>query len=511
MTVRELTAKLGFEVDNSQLKKFETSLASAKSNLKSLGVTVTAAAGALFGIVKTTANHGEEASKLAERLGVTTEAYQKMSFAAHMADIGTEEFNQSMSILTRTMGATRQGSKEAAGAFAGVGGKVAGLVRNGASADEVLLSISDRFKQIKDPAKKAALAQQLFGRAGQRMIPFLNKGSEEMRKAFEMAEEYGLVLDGDVIDASNRFNDGLKELVAQGVGLKNIIGSGLLKTLAPLIEELNQWVSTNKKLIAQNLTEVIQGLSDVVQVAFGTLKKIVTVVVALVKPIGGLGTAVKLLVGGFAAFKALQLVSDLGSMATAISGTITGWQALGKAGMLANLKMLAGPLLIGAALVGLFLLFEDLLGMIQGRDSFFGFIDRWFHETFPEAAAGFQKGMFAIFDAVSWVGEKIGAVFTWILDKFMALTDFFMGKSDIFNGMLSALGGIMGGGVSVENALPGGGAANQKNINSSINAPMTFNMGASEQSPDKIGSTVYNNLDDLLRSTNQSFASQVAN
>ena len=510
-TIREIVAKLNFEVDNSQIKKFETSIASAKSSMLSLSAVVTAAAGALFGIAKLTANHGEEADKLSQRLGVTAERYQELTYAAHLSDISQEELNQTMGILVRTMGHAREGSKEAMKGFALAGGSVAGLVAKGASADEVLIGLADRFQNIKDPAKKAALAQELFGRSGARMIPFLNKGSKDMKELFERAQEYGLVLDKETIDASNEFNDGLKDLGQQAVGLKNIIGSGLVKTLAPLITAMNKWLAVNKKFVAQNLNEIIAGLSDVIKTAFFFIKKLAGAVVALLKPIGGLGTAIKLVVAGFAAFKAMQLLAAMGTMVQVLFEMASAWKFMGMQAMFAQLKALAFPILIGAAVIALGLLIEDIIGFFQGKDSLIGAIDKWFTETFPTAAIAMQKAFFFAFDAINVVVSTFSETLSYAWELMKVIIGGASAVGGAIGSAISFAGSLAPSFVSGDSALPGTGVANQKSLTSSMNAPITITMTGNDPSaPEKVGTSVYENLDEVFRTSSRNLSTGVA-
>lgn len=513
MIVRELVTKLGFETDSSELKKYEAGIASAKAQMKALSVVVGGAVGALFGIAKTTANHGEEADKLSQRLGVSAERYQELAHAANMSDVATESFTMSMQVLNRTIFAARQGSNEASTGFQMLGGDVLRLAKSGASTDEVLLAISDRFKNIKDPIKKAALAQQLFGRAGAQMVPMLNKGSEGFREAFAQARAYGLVLDQETIDASNRFNDGLKLLKGQVIGLKNAIGSGLVKTMAPLIEELIAFIDANRDLIKQNLTSFIEGLVDIVSVAASALKKILNLVVALVRPIGGLGTALKYVVAGFAAFKALQLAASLGTIVMALSKAVTAWRLFGAAGLFAQMQVIAIPLLIGAAIIALGLLIEDVIGFFNGKDSLVGSVIESFKKNFPEAISTIKT---ALESASTW--------FKGFFDYVMQGVDWMLAAFTKIGQVISAIGGGIGSAMSTIGGLtsglfggdatnvPGSGAASQRTLNNSMNAPITINMGEGTQfgQAEKVGSSVYNSLDDLLRDSSKNLSTQVA-
>lgn len=60
---------------------------------------------------------------------------------------------------------------------------------------EVLLQAADAFQKIKNPAERAALAQQLFGRQGYRLLPILQQGREGISQNISKIVEMGGALD----------------------------------------------------------------------------------------------------------------------------------------------------------------------------------------------------------------------------------------------------------------------------------------------------------------------------
>ena len=55
------------------------------------------------------------------------------------------------------------------------------LVKSGASTDQVLSGIADAFKQIQDPALKAAIAAKLMGKSADELVPLLSGGAQGLR------------------------------------------------------------------------------------------------------------------------------------------------------------------------------------------------------------------------------------------------------------------------------------------------------------------------------------------
>ena len=70
--------------------------------------------------------------------------------------------------------------------------------------EQVLLDLADRFQAMPDGAEKAALAVDIFGKAGAEMIPFLNQGREGIGALKQEAAELGLQLSADTAAQTQR-------------------------------------------------------------------------------------------------------------------------------------------------------------------------------------------------------------------------------------------------------------------------------------------------------------------
>lgn len=121
MIVRELYAKLGLDFDATKLKKVEEKLDGLKGTLTTIGISVTAASATLFGFAKFTANAGEEASKAAQKLGISVGALQRLQTATYLGDISLDSLQGSLGILSRQLVSAKEGSAESAKALRKVG------------------------------------------------------------------------------------------------------------------------------------------------------------------------------------------------------------------------------------------------------------------------------------------------------------------------------------------------------------------------------------------------------
>lgn len=174
----------------------------------------------------------EQTEIAGQKTGLSTNAIQELGFAAKMTGESSEQMNQGMMRLSRTMANAQQGGAQAEAAFKSVGLSAEQLADM--PLDQVLGKVADAFQGAEDGATKSAIAMQLFGRAGTDMIPLLNKGSEGIDELRSKAEELGVVMGGDDVEAGVKLNEQLKEMDAQMTAVKLRAGSDLAPSLVAI-------------------------------------------------------------------------------------------------------------------------------------------------------------------------------------------------------------------------------------------------------------------------------------
>lgn len=186
----------------------------------------------IFDLAKEFSEFGDNTQKAAQRTGLSTAAIQELGFAAKMFDVDAQQMNTSLARISRTMVEAQQGSKQAEEAFKSVGLSVEQLKEM--PLDQVLGKVADAFAGSEDGATKSAIAMQLFGRAGAELIPMLNAGSSGIEELRKKAQELGLVMGGDDLEAAAKLDDQLKEMGAQMEAVKLRAGG----ELAPAISQI---------------------------------------------------------------------------------------------------------------------------------------------------------------------------------------------------------------------------------------------------------------------------------
>jgi hypothetical protein len=191
----------------------QKSLAGIKGSFD--GLIAGATIGAFTAAAKRALDYAGSLGEVSQQLGVTTKDLQVYRFIATQVGVEQDTMDASLARLTRTMGEASIGGKSQATAFRELG--VAVQDSNGKlyTAGEILPRLADAFAKIKDPATRARLEADLFGKAGQKLDPLLTQGAQGIEALRVEAERLGLVLGDDLINSADNLSDRLASLQKQ--------------------------------------------------------------------------------------------------------------------------------------------------------------------------------------------------------------------------------------------------------------------------------------------------------
>lgn len=168
----------------------------------------------------------EYASSLGEvsqQLGVTTRDYQVYAYAASQAGIEQETMDKGLQKLTLTLGKARLGAEGPTKALDALGISLDDIKNK--SAGEVIPLIAEGLGKIKDPAKRAAIEVELFGKAGQKLDTLLGSGRGQIDELARAAADLGLVLSDEQIQNADATADKLSEV-------KQVLEANVAKVVA---------------------------------------------------------------------------------------------------------------------------------------------------------------------------------------------------------------------------------------------------------------------------------------
>lgn len=277
---------------------------------------------AIGSLVKQSIEAADVQSKLAQSLGMTTEEISRLSYVADLAGVSQEELAASVSKLARKAVDAAAGGKQAGEVFNAMGLSVKDA--NGAvkSSSDLLGDIADKFATYKDGAEKTALAQEIFGKSGARLIPFLNQGREGLAALSKEADILGITLTDSAGKSAEQFNDNLTRLQKAKEGL----GRQIAEKLVPTLENL-----TNNMFESARATGSFEQAATVAATGVKLLLSAGALIIGVFKTlgeyIGGVGAALVALFSGrfkeafdIASMVGKDFVSNMKGTASVVSG-----------------------------------------------------------------------------------------------------------------------------------------------------------------------------------------------
>lgn len=268
-------ARSGFD----NLKKTLSTVGAALgATIAAIGTAAVTAGKKIWDMANDTAEAGDEIDKQSQKLGISAENYQKLSYAMERSGADVEDFKKGTMNITKELANMQNGVDGAGSMFDQLGISVQNADGSFKSTEDVLLSTIDALSNMQDETQRNALANSVFGKSYQEILPLLNSGSDGIRQLMDEAEQYGMVMSDDAVKASAAFEDSLTKLKGTITGVKNALMSQLLPGFKSITDGFAELVSGNE--------EGSDMIKSGIQSAIGSVKKMIPEAVSLLSTIG---------------------------------------------------------------------------------------------------------------------------------------------------------------------------------------------------------------------------------
>jgi hypothetical protein len=208
------------------------------SSLKGLaaGIGVYKAYSFVKGAVTETSNLALATKGLQRLTGLDTTQAVGWVEMAKQRGIASKQLNQGFITLNKSISAAAGGSKASQTAFQSLGLDAASLQAQDAQTRMGMLA--DSFKALPPGVDKAALAQKLFGRQAQSMLPILSQNSKDLREhVTALGEESGMT--GKSMGETMKMVAAQRQWHSTMVALQVAVGTALV----PLLTSLTQVIT----------------------------------------------------------------------------------------------------------------------------------------------------------------------------------------------------------------------------------------------------------------------------
>lgn len=300
-------AASSFNVTAAKISATADKVASGLSNAaeKTRGLS-TAAAGALVGIAGLgykAAQDADDLNTLAKQTGFTTAELQKMQYAADRIDVPMETITKAAAKMTKQLSSSED--------------KFTDLGVATRNADGSFRDVSDIFNdtvqvlsKIPNETERDTAAMEIFGKNANELAGIIDDGGASLRALGEEAENLGVIIPQDQLDAANELNDAIDKLKSEGMGAFAKLGSEIAEMVLPyipqIVESLEKVLNYVKE-INPSVLKLVVGITAAMAVMsplLSTLSGVASGISVLSKVIGGIATAfsgASAASGGFAA------------------------------------------------------------------------------------------------------------------------------------------------------------------------------------------------------------------
>lgn len=221
--------------------------------------------GALAKVAKATIDYGGDIEDNAQKMNMSNDAYQKWSYAMKLAGSDISVLQTGMKTFTGILDNASKGQADALITLQKLGIGYEDLIN--LEPEEAFKLVVEQLQNMEAGAEKTQLAIDLFGKAGQELLPILNQESGSLDELFKEFEDLGLIMSDEAISKSAELGDAFDMLKFRGEAL----GRGLGESLYPLVNLVFTILESGVDMLNRT------GLLDI----FGELVEIVTKVLSL--------------------------------------------------------------------------------------------------------------------------------------------------------------------------------------------------------------------------------------
>lgn len=234
--------------------------ASIRRNIGSIAPWVTAAgAAAVFTrSLQRVIDKSRELTVVSQQTGISTQALQMLGYAAEQSGSSFQDLTGAVNGFSQAIQtAVIQRGSEAAVAFNQLGVSLRNADGSLRTFEELLPRVADKFAGWADGAEKASIANALFGGSGERLIPFLNKGSRGIAELAQEAKDLGLILSSEAIEANRAFERTVRQITLSIDALVTTLIMKYGPSIQAVIDKVHGMISVQAELRGKSLDEAI--------------------------------------------------------------------------------------------------------------------------------------------------------------------------------------------------------------------------------------------------------------
>ena len=250
------------------------------------GISAGAAAigGGLLKLGYNAVQSADELNALAKQTGLSTDELQKMQYASDLVDVSLEDITGALRKMKPKMDENNE-------TFKNLGVSVTNADGSLRDATDVFYDSIAALSGIQNETERDQIAMALFGKSADQLAGIIDDGGAALRQYGDEAENLGLIMSGETLDALNQTNDTIDQMKARMSGTMAQIGADVATVLAPALEKGAEFIGK----ITAKLRELTPEQTETILKIVGVVAAIGPVLVIGGKLIAGIGSLISIL------------------------------------------------------------------------------------------------------------------------------------------------------------------------------------------------------------------------
>lgn len=226
-----------------------------------IGGAAIVAGGALLSVANKASTALDRVDKLSQKIGISRKGFQEWDYVLSQSGADIEKMQVGMKTLVQRMDEATQGAGIGADAFASLG--LSAIDSTGAmkSQEQMFDDTVTALMRLPEGAEKSRLAFELFGKAGTELMPMLNGAEGSVEALKERANELGLVMSDEAVDAGVLFGDTMDDLKGAFTSLGTKLGAEVM----PMFIKMADWIIANLPAIKENIGKMVDGVKEIIE------------------------------------------------------------------------------------------------------------------------------------------------------------------------------------------------------------------------------------------------------
>ena len=417
MIIRELITKWGFEIDDTPLKKADAGVKTLTLSIAAMTVALGGATAALGFFLKKGGELEQTNIAFETMLGSAEKGKQLFADLAKFTKATPFELKDTLIGAKRLLAYNIEAEKIIP-TLTALGNIAAGVGREKLpflilALGQVRTATKLRGQELRQFSEAgvpliAALAEK-FGKAESEIASMVSRGEVGFKDVEEaiIAMTSGTGKFADLMQKQSKSFLGILSIIRDTLNIIAIeIGSSILPMGKKYAKMVLDWVNANEKLIKLKMVTFFQKVFKVLEKVIRILRQMFRTVMTLINAIGGLNKVMTNTAKLMGIVFSLAVVASIGKIVSSVFSLIFALKKMGIVGLIANLKVFAIPLLIGAAFIALLSILDEFINFAKGN----GTVMEDFMKTFakPEQIERFRE---AVVKLVKTSKELAGSIF----------------------------------------------------------------------------------------------------